>query len=257
VPHLVRRPALSGKQGILKISIIIPAYNEEKLIAGTLESVQNAATVFGGKGWLSEIIVCDNNSTDRTAEIARGAGAVVVFEAVNQIGRARNRGAEAATGDWLIFVDADSQPGRGLFGEVAATIETGRYLFGGCVIKFDEFHFLWSTAGAVWNCTSRIMKYVAGSFIFCETAAFRKAGGFDAKMFVGEELDLSKRLLRLAKETGKQAIILHRHPLVTSARKVRLYSARELLWFLAKSAFTWRRTVTDKKACHAWYDGRR
>jgi len=54
------------------------------------------------------MIVCDNNSTDRTAEIARAAGAIVVYEPVNQIARRRNCGAAAATGDWLIFVDADS-----------------------------------------------------------------------------------------------------------------------------------------------------
>src|SRR5688572_1912804 len=81
----------------------------------------------------AELIVCDNNSTDRTAEIARAAGATVVFEPINQIARARNRGAAAATGDWLIFVDADSYPTRELLEEVRKAILSGA-LAGGAVV---------------------------------------------------------------------------------------------------------------------------
>ncbi|MEK6246435.1 MAG: glycosyltransferase family A protein, partial [Pseudomonadota bacterium] len=84
------------------------------MLAATLESIQAAAQVFeGAGGW--ELIVCDNNSTDDTAGIARAAGARVVFEPHNQISRARNRGAAGAAGEWLVFVDADSSPSPGLF----------------------------------------------------------------------------------------------------------------------------------------------
>ena len=83
----------------------------------------------GSGGW--ELIVCDNNSTDRTVEIARAAGAQVVFEPHNQISRARNRGAGAATGEWLLFVDADSTPSRELFEDLREAIEGGRVLGGG------------------------------------------------------------------------------------------------------------------------------
>src|SRR5678815_1294200 len=110
----------------MKISIIIPAFNEERLIAHTLASVQHGTAEFVRRGWETEVIVCDNNSTDRTAEIARAAGAKVVFEPVNQIARARNSGAAAAGGDWLIFVDADSNPDRELFCEVADQIAAER-----------------------------------------------------------------------------------------------------------------------------------
>jgi glycosyltransferase involved in cell wall biosynthesis len=83
----------------MKISIIIPAFNEEKLLGETLAHIKLAADIFTGIGWEIELIVCDNNSTDRTADIARAAGANVVFEPVNQISRARNSGAAAAVGD--------------------------------------------------------------------------------------------------------------------------------------------------------------
>ncbi|HUN69649.1 MAG TPA: glycosyltransferase, partial [Burkholderiales bacterium] len=78
----------------MRLSIVVPAFNEERLLASTLESIKAAAKVFDAAGgW--ELIVCDNNSTDATAEIARAAGAQVVFEPHNQISRARNRGAAA------------------------------------------------------------------------------------------------------------------------------------------------------------------
>ena len=115
-------------RGKMKISVVIPAFNEEKLLGATLRSIQEAGAAFADLGWTMEIVVCDNNSTDATAALARAAGARVVFEPVNQIARARNTGAAAADGDWLIFVDADSRPGRELFAQVAAAIQSGRCL---------------------------------------------------------------------------------------------------------------------------------
>lgn len=103
------------------VSIIVPAFNEEKLLAGSLRAVTAAAErAFGAAGLRWELVVCDNNSTDRTAEIARAAGARVIFEPVNQIGRARNTGAAAASGRWLLFIDADSQPSAALLADAAA-----------------------------------------------------------------------------------------------------------------------------------------
>lgn len=212
---------------------------------------------FVERGWESELIVCDNNSTDRTAELAREAGAMVVFEPVNQIARARNKGAEAASGDWLVFIDADSYPEEGLFGKVAEIIQAGQFLYGGSTIRLQGFHLAAALVTMIWNRVSRVTKYAAGSFIFCETAAFRKIGGFDNHLFAGEEIDLSQRLKRLARETGKKSIILHQHPLVTSARKVDLYSRREHLQFLARAIFGGRRTAKSRAACYIWYDGRR
>ena len=81
----------------MNLSIVIPAYNEEKLLPRTLQSVQAAAGAFTAAGWTFELIVCDNNSTDGTALLARAGGARVVFEPLNQIARARNTGARDGT----------------------------------------------------------------------------------------------------------------------------------------------------------------
>src|SRR5437016_2114818 len=98
--------------------------------------MRSAMEAFAERGWPAELIVCDNNSEDRTAELARAAGARVVFEPVNQIARARNTGAARAAGEWLIFIDADSQPSRELFAEAADAMQGGRCLAGGATLAF-------------------------------------------------------------------------------------------------------------------------
>lgn len=242
----------------MKISIIIPAFNEEKLLGSTLDAVRSAAeAAFASRGWGVELVVCDNNSTDRTAEVAAAGGARVVFEPVNQIGRARNAGARAATGDWLIFVDADSRPGAPLLGEVAEAIAGGRCIGGGATVRFDAADPVARFFAEGWNLLSRCCRWVAGSFIFVETSAFREMGGFASDLFVAEEIDLSRRLKRLARRRGQRVAILHRHPLETSGRKLHLYRRREHAWFLLRLALTGGRSTRDRAACFPWYDGRR
>jgi glycosyltransferase involved in cell wall biosynthesis len=241
----------------VKISVIIPAFNEERLIGETLRQVGAAMTAFARRGWGSELIVCDNNSTDRTAELARAAGARVVFEPVNQIARARNSGAAAATGDWLVFIDADSLPSAELFTEIADQIEKGRCLAGGCTIRMAGDYPAARIVSRVWNGISRVARLLAGSFIFCEADAFRQAGGFSRELYAGEELDLSRRLKRLARARKKRIVILHRHPLVTSARKLHLYTPAEHLRFIVKTVLLPKRVLTNRDQCATWYDGRR
>ncbi|MBU6399261.1 MAG: glycosyltransferase [Verrucomicrobia bacterium] len=241
----------------MKISVVVPAYNEEKLIAASLRSIQAALPAFTRLGWETEIIVCDNNSSDRTADLARTGGARVVSEPVNQISRARNTGAAAAEGDWLIFIDADSYPSVELFGDIAAKIQTGGCIGGGATVRLDEAEFWGRVLMRFWNGISRARRWMAGSCIFCEAAAFRQLGGFSVELFASEEIDFSQRLKRLARQTHRRVIILDRHSLVTSARKMRLYSRGEYIRFLAHTVLTGGRTLRKRSACVPWYDGRR
>lgn len=241
----------------MKVSIVVPAFNEEKLIARSLRKINAATEAFSRLGWESEVIVCDNNSTDRTADKARDAGAKVVFEPINQISRARNAGAVAATGDWLIFVDADSFPRPELFADVAGAIRSGRVLGGGALVRLDHPRGLAPWITRLWNLISRVKRWAAGSFIFCETKAFRELGGFSRELYAAEELDFSQRLKQLARKRRKKVIILRRHPLVTSARKMYLYSLREHLRMLARTCLRRGENLKDRAACSLWYDGRR
>ena len=241
----------------VKVSVIIPAYNEAKLLPQTLKAVHASAHAFSELGWTSELIVCDNNSSDNTAEIACASGAKVVFEPINQIARARNAGAAAATGDWFIFVDADSQPSPALFATVASEIQDGRCLGGGALVELDEYSLGAWLGNHLWNWISRLTRYAAGSFIFCEAQAFRELGGFSLDLFVAEEIEFSQRLNRLARKRDKSVKIITQHRLATSARKLALYSRWEHLAFLSRAVLSGGAFKKNREQCHIWYDGRR
>ena len=241
----------------MKLSVVVPAYNEERLLAGSLAAIRGAMRAFDAAGWESELIVCDNNSTDRTAEIARAAGAAVVFEPVNQIARARNAGAAHAGGDWLVFVDADSYPNRELFDEMLQAMRSGRCIGGGATVELETGDPVVRLVVGAWNALSRASRWAAGAFIFCEAAAFREVGGFSEALYASEEIDFSRRLKRRARSRGLGFIILHRHPLRTSGRKARLYTKREHFAFMLKTVLAGGRTLRSRDACRVWYDGRR
>ena len=241
----------------MTLSVLVPAFNEAAGLAHTLATVRDAMSAFHARGWSTELIVCDNNSTDATADIARAAGATVVFEPVNQIARARNCAAAAATGDWLVFVDADSQPSTALFADVATQIASGQVMAGGSTVTMDDPR-VWARAMVgSWNWTSRLTRWAAGSFIFVRADAFRGVGGFNQALYAREEIDLFRRLKRAARRAGLGIRILTRHPLHTSARKLRLYTWREMAVFMLRTVLSGGRTLRRSDECFVWYDGRR
>jgi len=187
----------------MRLTIVVPAFNEEQLLPASLKAISDASAAFTEAGWTTELIVCDNNSTDRTAEIAAAAGAIVVFERMNQISRARNAGAARATGDWLLFVDADSFPTRELFADLVAELDRGRCIAGGSAVRIELEGRLFQAGVDGWNALSRTLRWAAGSFVFCEAATFREVGGFTDKLFAAEEINLFRRLKRLARHRGR------------------------------------------------------
>lgn len=241
----------------MRVSVVIPAYNEERLLPGTLQALGVALAPLRAAGWAAEVIVADNNSTDATARVAREAGARVVFEPINMISRARNAGAAVATGDWLVFVDADSTPCAGLFGSLVDAIRSGRCYAGGSTLRLDGGGLAAAAVAGGWNLLSRLARLPAGSFYFVDAAVFRDVGGFPADVYAGEEIELSRRLRRSALARGRGRVILASHPLLTSARKVSLYTPGELLAFWARAMLRPRATLRRRDACAIWYDGRR
>jgi glycosyltransferase involved in cell wall biosynthesis len=83
------------------ISVVIPAYNSERFIGQAIESVLAQSVS------VNEIIVVDNNCTDRTVEISEGLGAKVVRETNQNLSAARNTGIAACRNDWIAFLDSD------------------------------------------------------------------------------------------------------------------------------------------------------
>src|SRR5512139_1410452 len=145
-------------------SIIVPAYNEEVLLAETLGQLKAA---MAGQPFTGELIVVDNNSTDRTGEIARGFGANVVYESINQISRARNAGARHAQGRYLVFVDADTKVVPELLRRALDNLESGDCSGGGAVVTLDSgMHRGAHWVLRIWNWLSVWLGLAAGCFFY-------------------------------------------------------------------------------------------
>lgn len=241
----------------LRLSVVIPAFNEEKLITGTISGLRASLRGAGFAADSFEIIVCDNASSDATAPMAAAAGARVVSEPERQIARARNAGAARAQAPWLLFLDADSWPDAALMAQLRAAMENPRVVAGGCTMRMHGVPGAMAVGVHLWNLTSRLCRWAAGAFIFCRSDAFRAIGGFGLDFYVAEEIDFSRRVKRWAAARGLQFRILHRHPLLTSGRKGTLYSQREIASLLLKLVRHPRRFFRDRRLLTLWYDGRR
>lgn len=241
----------------MHLSIVIPAFNEEQLILDCLNSIAESIHANAKPGFTHEVIVVDNNSTDKTAQLARQTGAQVVFEPINQIGRARNTGAAAAGGDWLLFVDADSLLNPGMVADILRMIESGQYVGCGSVMHMPGLPWWGNAAMRLWTVLSVTFRWASGALVVCRTDAFRDVGGFNQELFAADEIDLSQLLKQWGRKRHLKFTILTRHPLVTSPRKVQLYSGREIAGQLFSVMFSPRKTLQDKKKLPIWYDGRR
>lgn len=241
----------------MEVSVVVPAYNEETLLGACLSSVRAAFAALGETGY--EIVVSDNNSTDRTAAVAAAAGARVVFEPLRLIGMARNAGAARACGEWLLFVDADSELSPDTLAEALALMRSGRCVGGGALIGFDApAPPAWGRVlTAFWNLLSRSLRLAAGSFLFCRREAFLAAGGFSPQFYAGEELLLSRSLRRWGLAKGLSFEIITTSPHVSSGRKFRLYGTVELLGMALGFALRPLRAVKDPGRLGIFYDGRR
>lgn len=241
----------------MHLSIVIPAFNEARLIERTLLSITDSLEVNHQPGFTSEVIVVDNNSTDNTAELAKQAGATVVFEPINQIGRARNAGAAHAIGEWLLFLDADSLLSHGLLTDILRVIETGKYVGCGSTLRMESLPWWANLTLHLWTSVSVLCRWAAGALVVCRRDAFEAVGGFDQELYALDEIRLSKQLKQWGRERDLRFTILTKHPLETSSRKISLYSSREIAIQIFRIFFLPKKTLQDKKHLSVWYDGRR
>lgn len=229
------------------LSFVVPAHDEEALIGATLDAIRASASAAGEP---YEIIVVDDGSTDRTAAIAAEAGARVVSVNVRQIGVARNAGAAVATGETLVFVDADTVITAAHVRGVIDAMRSGA-VGGGAAARFDEpvpryAQLMIRAMGPVF----RVLRLAAGSFLFCSKSAFDAVGGFDRSLYAGEEIALSRALNR------RGPFIVLREPVLTSGRKARTYTNREIFWtWLGLLVRPW--SVRDRRRLDMWYGPRR
>jgi glycosyltransferase involved in cell wall biosynthesis len=200
-------------------SVVVPAYNEEALLARTLASVRAAMAAVDEAGAL---IVVDNNSTDATAAIARDFGATVVFEPRNQISRAKNAGAAAAPGRFLVFLDADSVLDPGVLAQALANLARGDCCGGGAVFALDDpSHRIGAAFVAMFNRVAVERQFAAGCFMYCTRAAFDGVGGFNERLYAAVDISFSRTLRRWGRRHGLAFRVIADSAIVTSSRKLR------------------------------------
>lgn len=233
-----------------EISVIIPAYNEQRYLPQTLSALADALDACRCE---AEVVVVDNNSTDQTAEIARRHGARVVFEPVNQISRARNAGARNSRGRYLVFLDADTRVSARLLQSTLDMLQSGQCAGGGSTVQADRrLKPLFRHAVTLWNRVSKALRVAAGCYVFCYREGFEAIGGFSEKVYVGEEIWFSRDYRRWARRRGMVFRILDQAPVITSARKLDWFSTTKSLLLIVAMVF-FPMIARSRKLCWLWY----
>jgi len=213
--------------GDMRISFVVPAYNEE---AGVERSLKAILSEIERTGADAEVVLVNNASTDRTREIAEAIAEVRVIDELQKgLVRARSAGHSATTGDLVAHVDSDTLMPEGWLSKVLTEFERDNNLvaLSGPYIYYDlpwysrvvvKFWYFLGYVSHLFN--HHVLKSGAmlqgGNFII-RRDAWDKAGGFDTTIeFYGEDTDVARRLTQHGRV--KWSWSLHTH---TSGRRLK------------------------------------
>lgn len=187
-----------------RLSVIVPALNEEEFLYETLSSLGERPDI--------EIIVADGGSTDHTCAIAGVCGARIVRSAQ---GRAiqMNAGAAVASGDVLVFLHADTRLPFGFFQQIASCLDVAGVSAGAFRFAVDDARLALRLIEAGANWRSTWLQFPFGDqAIFLRRETFQQAGGF-RDLPAMEDYDLVQRLRKVGR------IVIASSAVITSARR--------------------------------------
>ena len=239
------------------ISLVIPAYNEARLLPRLLKSLAVARDRYLASGGSLDIIVADNLSTDDTVQVAAAGGARVVTVEQRRIAAARNGGAAAARGRILAFLDADTvRVHPDTFAAVAKALDDPRVVGGatGCTLE------RWSV-GLAATYAMMIPLVWATRFdtglVFCRRADFVAVGGYPEELRLAEDVAFLWRLRRLGRERGQRLRRLRRYKVVASTRKFDEHGDWHYFGFLWRAPLLLFGARFDALADRYWYRPKR
>ena len=232
-----------------KLTVIVPAFNEEAYLGPTLDSIQAAAAQLRARSNVYiDTIVVDNKSEDQTAAVAREKGVRVVHEPVQGIARARNAGARRAHGEVLVFIDADVSVPHDLLQEIHTAMIDPHCVGGGVDVDYRPRRLAVRLYLRAWRVLGRLTGMVQGAAQFCRRSAFEEVVGYDEKVWIGEDVDFYWSLKRLARRTGRTVRFI-RHPRVRpSCRrfdrwplwKTLVWTNPLFIWLFRRRKATWK-----------------
>jgi len=241
-------PSTEKRYYPMKLSIIIPAYNEAETITQCVGAAKESCEQANLEDF--EILVVDDDSTDDTAELAQQAGAQVVRSGKRNIGATRNMGAKEAKYEYLIFVDADTYINSKLLNATVNAFEKG-VIGGGARLRWSEkVSYSSEFLVRLWNLVARIFFFPAGSYFFVKKEIFDQVGGFDEQYYATEEIYLAKAI----KQLGKVKILREKYK--TSPRKIKQFTFKEHWAFIRQFIRKPHDTVTNRENLDLWYTRR-
>ncbi len=201
-----------------RISLVIPAYNEEHYLPRLLDTVDAARARFRLGADAIEVIVADNGSTDRTAAIAVERGCRVVAVEPRNIAAVRNGGAAAARGEIISFVDADMRIHLETFNAIEAAIESGRYVAGATGVWLERWSLGLLCTWMVMISMVIVMTMDTG-VVFCRRSDFETIGGYQHRHRFAEDVQFLFDLRKLGKTRGQTLTRLRPVKAIASTRK--------------------------------------
>lgn len=215
-------PTTESTQQLPSVTVVIPARNEQRFLPVALRSIPEQQYPLH----LLEVIVVDNASTDRTAKVAANFAREhanlrlnVVPEPVPGAARAKNAGARAASGEILVFLDADSRFAPGALHALAAAYKAGHPA--GCLrIEADSSDWLDRAFFDLVSLGPRLFGIRANMF-YCDRTLFLRLGGFREELQQAEDKEFLERLRTYLRPQGRDIIYLQDARILTSPRRLR------------------------------------
>lgn len=201
-----------------RLSLVIPAYNEARFLPRLLDSVDEAARRYTHGAAAVEVIVADNASTDRTAELARLRGCRVVSAEKRCIAAARNAGGRAARGEIVGFVDADMRIHPETFNAIEKALAADRIVGGATGCTLERWSVGLTVTFAIFLPMVWLTRFDTG-VVFCRRTDFEATGGYDETLRLAEDVAFLVALRRVGKKHGKRLTRLRHVKALASTRK--------------------------------------
>jgi glycosyltransferase involved in cell wall biosynthesis len=201
-----------------RFSMIVPAYNEAKFLPRLLDSIDVARSAYRDGPGAIEVIIADNSSTDKTAEIATLHGCRIAPVSKRAIAAARNGGAHIAQGNIFCFIDADSQIHPRTFEAIDEALANDQVIAGATGVWLER-----KSSGILFTyCLMVPFVWLTGmdtGVVFCRREDFQAIGGYDESRIYAEDVAFLLALRRRGRQHKQRLTRLRSVKAMGSTRK--------------------------------------